>query len=289
MTRSILAILSFAFAVTAAAAEPLRVGVSLLPLESLVKEIGGDTVDVRSLQGEGDSCSVFEPKPSAIASLANARLFFRIGAPFENSLLGKLQSQFPDMQVVDLRSGIHLIDTPGHHHDHQHHESCEGHGDPHIWLDPISLMTMAHTVSGALGKVMPSRQAFFQQRAETFCEALIRVDRHMKQMFANHGGQAFYIYHPALGYFAERYGLRQIAIETTGSGPSVSELHRLIRQAGDEQVRAIFVQPQESRRHAEIIAAAINARVIEINPMSMDLVGNIEAIGNSLQVVLEAE
>ena len=49
-----------------AGADSLQVGVSVLPLEALVESIGGDVVEVKSLQEAGDSCSIFEPRPSAI-------------------------------------------------------------------------------------------------------------------------------------------------------------------------------------------------------------------------------
>src|SRR6056300_229058 len=81
----------------------LRIGVSVLPLEPLVQAVGGDAVEVRSLQREGDSCSVFEPRPSSVAWLAEADVFFRVGAGFESSILRKVESQFPGVQVLDLR------------------------------------------------------------------------------------------------------------------------------------------------------------------------------------------
>ena len=95
-------------------------------------------------------------------------------------------------------------------------------------------------------------------------------------------GQSFYIYHPALAYFADRYGLRQVPVSATGEGPSPRELHQLIAQARKEGVRTVFIQPQESRKQAEVVARAIGAELVEIDPMDPAAEANLLEIGQAL-------
>lgn len=285
MIRKVFSSLVILCTAALAAAEPLRIGVSLLPIESLVREIGGEAVEVSSVQGEGDSCSVFEPRPSAIASLAGVSLYFRIGAAFENTLLPRIQSRFPEMTVVDIRDGIHVLSTTGHEHGHHDHENCAGHDDPHVWLDPVLLQALAWNVARSLADALPQDRELFEQRAQSYCVQLAQLHEWLGSTLAPHRGRAFFIYHPALGYFAERYGLEQIAIESSGNGSTVRELHEFMRRASERPVTAIFVQPQESRRHAEIVASAIGADVIEINPMSTELIANLKQIGTLVETV----
>ena len=126
---------------------------------------------------------------------------------------------------------------------------------------------------------MPGQQAVFEQRAEQFCRQLDEVHEELKNRLLPHRGKAFFIYHPALGYFGQRYELEQIAIEASSSGSTLKGLQHFINRSSGLRVKAIFVQPQEDRRHAEIVASAIGAEVIEIDPMSTELVANLRRIG----------
>jgi zinc transport system substrate-binding protein len=266
---------------------PVRIGVSVLPLESLVKEIGGDQVEVRSLQEEGDSCSVFEPRPSAISWLSGARLFFRVGAGYESVIIGKLESQFPERAIKDLRSEVEVLPLENHQGHHHHGHACETcheeeSTDPHIWLDPVRLAVLAEYIAIELGKLLPESSLSFQESAKAFQRRALAVHEALVDQFHGSEGKGFYIYHPALGYFAQRFGLQQITIAVSSQGPSARELHALIGQARRDKVKTIFVQPQESTRHAEIVAQAIGADLVTIDPMGMDLLGNLTRIGQAL-------
>jgi zinc transport system substrate-binding protein len=74
-----------------------------------------------------------------------------------------------------------------------------------------------------------------------------------------------------------------VAIEASGSSPSVSVLQRLISEARTKGIRVVFVQPQESQRQAALVADAIGGRLVEVDPMSMDLEGNLLRISRVLE------
>lgn len=277
--------------VAVGASDPVRVGVSVLPLEGIVKELGGDAVLVRSLQREGDSCSVFEPRPSSITWVAEAKLFFRTGVGYESVIMDKLRRQFSGMAVADLREAVVAIGAVEHAHAHDGHDhgTCASCGagmedalDPHIWMDPVRLAAMADFISGHLRTLLPEEAAGIAERTERFKARALAVHAQLEAKLAPHAGKAFFIYHPALAYFADRYGLRQIAIAGSGDSPTIRELHQRIRQARAETVTAIFVQPQESRRQAEVLAEAVGADVVEIDPMAVDWEENLLHIGEAL-------
>ncbi len=79
------------------------------------------------------------------------------------------------------------------------------------------------------------------------------------------------VFHPSWGYFADRYGLQQIAIEKSGKTPSIRQLGKLIEQARKAGVKTIIVQPQFSRRDAETIAQEIGGKVVAIDPLAYDI------------------
>lgn len=287
MNRSLFAIAFLVSALlhTSVDADPVKVGVSVLPLESVVRDIGGPLVDVRSLQEKGDSCSVFEPRPSRIRHLAESRLFFRIGVGYETALMATIARQYPDLILIDLREGLELMASGHVHgphcaggHAHAHEQAL----DPHVWLDPVRLKHIGERVAMALTEVMPHEETAINQRLQSYLARLDVVHRTLSDLLRPAGGQAFYIYHPALGYFADRYNLRQVAIGGDTAAPSLKELRNRIREAREDEVVTVFVQPQESRRQAEILARAVGAELVEIDPMQRDWEENLLDIGQAL-------
>ena len=96
-------------------------------------------------------------------------------------------------------------------------------------------------------------------------------------------GRSFFVFHPSFGYFADDYGLEQVAVETGGSEPSARQLARLIREARDAEVRVIFVQPQFSRKSAETIASEIGGAVVPIDPLARDYIENLERMARAVE------
>jgi len=270
----------------------LQVGVSVLPLESVVEDIGGPLVEVFSLQEEGDSCSVFEPRPSRIRLLAESSLFFRTGVGYESMLMDTVARQYPDLTMIDLRDGLELL--PGQHvhgphclHEAEHGHAGHGHAtDPHIWLDPVLLRHMGERVATALIEARPDEEGAIKQRLAGFLERLDTVHSRLSTLLKPADGKAFYIYHPALGYFAHRYNLRQVALGGDNDVPTLKKLRQHIHEARRDAVLTVFVQPQESRRQAEILARSVGASLAEINPMQRDWEENLLSIGQALASAL---
>lgn len=270
-----------------------RIGVTVLPLQPLVSAIAGEGIEVRSLQQEGDACGVFEPRPSVLTWMAGADVLIRTGVAYEDVLLPRLLKQAPDLRVVDVRGAAGSILPAGEATGKVHGEACangcaghaHGHGfadDPHLWLDPLLVADQVVAIASELAQLLPGRADQIQDNAAQLRARSLALHGELKQLLQPHRGKAFFIYHPALTWFAARYGLEQIAIAPSSSGPSPRELSRMVGQARAAGVSTIFVQPQENQRHAEIIAQAIGATTTQIDPMSTDWEANLLHIGRTL-------
>lgn len=98
-------------------AEPIKVFVSILPQTYFVQRVGGARVKVTVLVGPGQSPHAYDPTPRQMSELAKAKVFFRIGVPFEKSMIPKIESTFKNLTIVDTRKGIKLrqmAEDPGH-------------------------------------------------------------------------------------------------------------------------------------------------------------------------------
>jgi zinc transport system substrate-binding protein len=95
-------------------------------------------------------------------------------------------------------------------------------------------------------------------------------------------GKTFMVFHPSFGYFADAYGLRQEPIELEGKNPTGRQLAEIIRRAREERIRVIFVQPQFSRKSAEVVARSVGAVVMPIDPLARDYLANLERIAETI-------
>lgn len=90
------------------------------------------------------------------------------------------------------------------------------------------------------------------------------------------------VFHPAWGYFARAYGLQQIAVEVEGKEPGPQTLARIIDAARREKVRVVFVQKQFSKTAAAAVAREIGGRVVDIDPLAEDFMGNTRTVAGAL-------
>lgn len=264
----------------AASAPPLTVFVSLPPQAAIVQRIGGELVRTHILVNAGQDPHTFEPKPRQIQTLARASLYFTGGLPFEQQITAKIRHT-GQLAIIDTTAGIPKVMAADPH----------GHGaasevDPHVWLAPESLQIMAENIGKALGLHDPDNQAVYDRNTLTLIEELRHLNQAITKKLAPYRGRTFYVFHPAFGYFAAAYGLRQQAVETGGKLPSPKQLAALIDQAKKEGVKIIFVQPQFDTKNAEMIASAIGGAVVAIDPLAPDIFGVLTTMANGIEKAL---
>lgn len=266
------------------AAEPVRVFVSVLPLQTFVAKVGGAHVDVRLMVRPGFSPHTYDPTPQQIAALGATALFVRTGVPFEDAWMDRIRSANPSMQILDVRQGLSLRRSDGHGHEHGHEHAEEQ--DPHVWTSPRRVIEMLGPIREALATLDPAHADDFAANQAAFTAELTELDREIQALLDPLTERRFMVFHPAWGYFADSYGLEQVPIEREGKHPGAQSLVHLIEQAKREGVRAVFVQPQFDRRQAEQVARAIGGRVISVDPLAADYVDNLRAVAGELAEAL---
>lgn len=283
---SLAAVTIWCWSAEAYAAEPLSVFVSILPQKYFVERIGGNRVQVSALVERGRSPETYEPTPRQMVKLAQAKLYFRIGIPFENIWLERIMAANPSMAVVDCRQSIPLLPAVDVHGAGGGEEGTGG-VDPHIWTSPPLVKIMAAHIRNALALVEPVYSHQFEENYQAFARELDQLDLFIRQTLAGVTRHRFMVFHPAWRYFAHTYGLEEIAIEQAGKEPGAKSLAALIEWGRREGVRAIFVQKQSSRASAEVVAHAIGAKIVTLDPLAENYVSNLRHVATSLAKVLQ--
>jgi len=276
---------------TLGGAQPLRVFVSVLPQTTFVEKVGGEHVAVYAMVGPGDSPTTYHPTPRQLSNLAKAALYVRIGVPFEESWMPRIRSANPNMRVVDARDGIRLRPMVEHEHgegEHPHGEDpAEPHleaseQDPHLWTSPLLVKQMARNIRDALAELDPAHALAYQRNYTAFAAELDALDQDIRSLLADLPNRRFMVFHPAWGYFADAYGLTQVAIEHEGKKPGARTLNRLVEQAKREGIKVIFVQPQFDRKSALQVARAIGGEVVAIDPLALDYAANLRKVAGAI-------
>ena len=277
----------------APAAEKASVFVSIAPQKYFVEAIGKEFVETNVIVSPDHSPADYEPSPSQMKMMSKADIYFAIGVSFETTWLKKFSKINPGMTVVHTDAGIEKqpinrytnIETPTHRHQKYHDHSAL---DPHIWLSPPLVKIQAEHILNGLVSIDPANHENFKRNYLKFIARIDRLDKELKTQFSSETRlKKFLVFHPSWGYFADAYGLTQISIEIEGKIPKAREVKNLIEFARQQQIQLIFVQPQFSTKHAEIIANEINGRLIFADPLAANWVQNIQAVAISIKQALK--
>jgi len=275
----------------------MKIAVSIPPQKYFVERISGGRVEVMVMVEPGRNPHTYDPLPRQMLELSRARVYFSIGVPFERAWMSKIQAVNPKMMVVDTRRGITLqpMDTiedvlegaaeeeSGGGHDHVSGGRDDAHAhdegmDPHIWLSPELVKIQARTICETLCGIDRDNERVYRENLTAFERDLNLLSDEITQAFASVVTRKMMVFHPAWGYFADQFGLRQIPVEIRGKEPSPARLAAIIEYARSENIRVVFVQSQFSTRSAEAVAREIGGTVITVDPLAEQYIDNLRTI-----------
>jgi len=271
--------------------QPIKVVVSILPQQEIVQKLGGSEVSVTVLIPPGRSPATFEPSPRLMASVSDADLLLPLGLPFERTVIARIHDIEPELPICNgspiSKTGVSTAEAIHHDAlDRRKHDHSGG-PDPHFWLNPQLTIEYAQRVCRCLCQTRPQDCETFTANLAIYTEKLEAADRRVAAQLAPYAGRTLFVFHPAFGHFAHRYGLRQVAIEYEGKNPTGRHLAKLIEGAQAQGAKVIFVQPQFAGTGAQAVAAATGAELVELDPLAPDLLANAERIATRIASVFE--
>jgi len=246
--------------------------VTLPPIKYLVHEITGDDFPIEVMLPAGASPETYEPVPQQLIAAEKAQLIFTTGLlDFENALVAKLDqgATLSENRIINLSTGMELLAGDC---DHEHRGI-----DPHIWMSPPRLAIMAKNIYCAISRLYPDSTKYTANYTKLI-DDISTLNSSIMSELRKSDVRCFIIYHPALTYYANDYGLTQISIEQEGKEPSASKLKALIIKAKEENIDKVFYQSQFSQAVVRSVATEIGARIVEIDPLKEDILTNLSDI-----------
>lgn len=258
------------------------VSVSILPQKYLVEKIAGDYLQVNVMIPPGMSPETCDLSTEQLKKLYDSDICFTIGhLPFELTHLAPVIKQRKDIRIINHSEGIKLLSGSC---GHQHHNGHEHSGvDPHIWSSPRYVAQMAQQIFKALSEQYPTQKEKFEEGYKTLAKEIETVKEKADSALNEKRGSMFLIYHPALTYLADDYGLQQVAIENEGKEPNPAHLKHIIDLAKEKNIRIIFIQSQFDKNNALSVAKEIGGEVIPIDPLAENWTEEINKLIKVLQ------
>lgn len=221
----------------------LKVVATTTILGDVVRNVGGDKIELSVLLPVGADPHTFEPAPQDIATVAGADLLFTNGAGYELFLQRLLQNAGGKAKVVPVSDGLQLLDASAE----GAQESGQGSADPHVWMDPDNVAFWTTKIEQALSAADPNNAAAYQGNAQAYRSQLKELDGWISQQVAQipEANRKLVNDHLTFGYFARRYGFEQVGAVIPGfssmASPSAQELASLEDAIRRLNAKAIFV------------------------------------------------
>lgn len=239
----------------AASAKTIQVVASFTLLADIVRQVGGNYVQVDSLVPFDGDPHTFEPSPADAKRLAKADAVFVSGLGLEGWMDRLIQSTHHKGQVVTLSQNIktRTLNEDGHIVT-----------DPHVWTAPNNGIVFAQNVVKTLSTIAPEQAATFKKNGELYIAKLKAIDQDARQKFAAIPAEKRKVLtgHDAFGYFAAAYNIQFLAPVgySTESEASAQSVAKLIEQIRREKVKAYFLENSNNPRLVQQIAAATGAK-----------------------------
>jgi zinc/manganese transport system substrate-binding protein len=246
---------------TSFAAPAVQAVASFSILGDMVRQVGGDRVEVHVLVGPGADAHVFQPTPTQAKTVAKASVLFSNGLGFEGWMARLLKSAHYQGTHVVATQGADVLETPGHGHAkpgaHTGHHHAHGNVDPHAWQNVRNAVVYVNNIAKGLCSADAAGCDSYQKNAATYTQQLLALDAEVRAAWGAipPAQRKVITSHDAFGHYAKAYGVTFLSPQgvSTDSEASAKGVARLVRQIRAENVKALFVETISDPRLIEQI------------------------------------
>jgi zinc/manganese transport system substrate-binding protein len=240
---------------SAASAKTLNAVASFTVLADVVKQVGGDHVNVKSLVPPNGDPHEFEPSPDDAKSLKEADITFISGEG--------LESWFEKLVTASGYSGKPYIVSKGIK-TRTMEEDGKTITDPHVWNSPVNVKFWVANIEKALAAADPADAADFKANAAKYSKTLDDLHTYAKSVIETvpKDRRKILTSHDAFGYFGREYGVTFLSPVglSTETEASAADVAKLIDQIKAEKVKTYFFENSNDSRLVKQIADATGAQ-----------------------------
>ncbi|MBA4098078.1 MAG: ABC transporter substrate-binding protein [Rhodospirillum sp.] len=238
-------------------------------LADLTQRVAGDHAQVLTLVGPNGDAHVFEPGPKESAELAGADLLVANGLGFEPWLQRLEDASGFKGKVLVASDAVAPLAVEAEHEGEAHEQEEEGDHlegvDPHAFQDLANAQIYVANIAKGLSEVAPAHAAEFKANADKLIAEIAALDQQLKADFGAIPQEKRRVLtsHDAFHYFGRAYGIEFVSVQglSTEAEPTADDLVRVVRQARDGHLSAIFLENMSDPRLAETVAQESSVRM----------------------------
>jgi manganese/zinc/iron transport system substrate-binding protein len=242
-----------------AAPNKIRAAATVTMVSDLVRQVGGERVEVKSLMGPGVDPHLYKTTTADLQTLQNADVVFYCGLLLE----GKMQDVLARMAkqkkavfaVTDAISKSKLM-SPA---------EFEGHPDPHVWFDVPLWSQCVEVVVKGLSQVSPQDAEYFQKRGKEYQAKLTELHEWAMKKANELPSEKRILAtsHDAFNYFGRAYGFKVVGLQgiSTVTEASLADVVKMVEFIRKNQVRAVFVESSVPHKTLERVSQDAGVKI----------------------------
>lgn len=240
-----------------AAGDKVRVTTTTTMITDLVRQVGGDRVEVTGLMGPGVDPHLYKASQGDVEALLDADAVFYNGLFLEGrmgDILEKTGQQTPTVQVTQYVPEDELLQSVDY----------EGQSDPHVWFDATLWGTTVDPVVEELSEIDPEGAEGYERRGEEYKKEIDELHAFAKERISSipEDQRVLVTAHDAFRYFGKQYGMEVRGLQgiSTEAEAGAGDVRELADYLAENEIPAVFVESSIPRRNVEAVQAASRDR-----------------------------
>ena len=232
----------------------LKVVVTTSMLTDLVKNIGGDLIDLQGLMGAGVDPHLYKASEGDVSKLFNADVIFYNGLHLEGKLVAvfeKMDTQKTTVALGEFLAKEGLIGS----------DYFASNYDPHVWFNIQYFKEFSDKVTSVLSEEDPKNAASFTANNLAFQQKLDLLHTAVVNTIATLAPEKRILVtaHDAFNYFGKAYGFKVVGLQglSTATEAGVQDVQKLSEYIIANKVKAIFIESSVPRRTIEALQEAV--------------------------------
>ena len=232
----------------------LKVVVTTSMLTDLVKNIGGDLIDLQGLMGAGVDPHLYKASEGDVSKLFNADVIFYNGLHLEGKLVAvfeKMETQKTTVALGEFLAKEGLIGS----------DYFASNYDPHVWFNIQYFKEFSDKVTSVLSEEDPKNAASFTANNLAFQQKLDLLHTAVVNTIATLAPEKRILVtaHDAFNYFGKAYGFKVVGLQglSTATEAGVQDVQKLSEYIIANKVKAIFIESSVPRRTIEALQEAV--------------------------------
>jgi zinc/manganese transport system substrate-binding protein len=240
----------------AAAQNKVQVVATFSILGDLVKNVGGDRIEVATLVGPNGDAHVYTPTPADAKKVAAAKVVFVNGFGLEGWMTRLVKASGSKAAAVVASTGVQSrkMEEEGHQVT-----------DPHAWQNIANAKIYVANIRDGLAAADSAGKGTYDANATAYLAKLDEVEKEVKTAIGKipTGHRRIITSHDAFGYFGAAYGMEFIAPEgvSTESEASAKDVAKIINQIKKQKIPAVFMENITDPRMMQQIAKESGAKI----------------------------